>query len=222
MPIQYKAGTPSRRVFDPKAQYGAADARGLYGWSLFEARLSYIGEGVVSDTKANNGNTVNYLLFTCDVPIIGKTITYRTGGTSPYICDVVNTTDSINNLLTTASGGGDNASVPTVGTVAKGFTGVAGAVPCSGFLAATEVLVNGGGVTETIALDVQVWANSGGMIGPISTNDHVNGSTDPGAPMPIILQHTQYTAEMRAAGNTFTLGGLYWVVVGLHDLPVPA
>jgi hypothetical protein len=221
MPIQNKAGTPSRRLFDPKAQYGAADARGLYGWSLFEARLSYIGEGVVSDTTANNGNPVNLLLFTCDVPIICKIITNKTGTTSPYFSDVQNSTDSGGSLLTTASGGGANASVPTVGTVAKGFTGVAGAVPCSGFLTAAEVLVNGGGVSVASAIDLQVWANSGGMIGPISPNDHANGSTEVGAPQPIILYYAQYTEAMRAAGNTFTLGGLYWLVVGLHDLPFP-
>lgn len=221
MPIQIKAGTPSRRLIDPKAQYGKADARGLYSWSLFEARLSYIGGGVILDATAINGDSVNYLLFTCDVPVISKTITFKAGTTSPYLCDVVNSTGSGGDLLVTTAGGATPVVVSTVGTVAKGFTGVAGAVPCSGFLANTTVLVNGGGQSEAEALDVQVWANSGAMNGPISTNDHAGGSDDPGAPMPIILQYSQYTAEMRAAGNTFTLDGLYWLVVGLHDLPLP-
>lgn len=213
MPIQYTSGTAYPRVTDPPQNPGVPDERGLYPWSVFEARLVKLvaGDVTVVDT-IDQGDTVSLLLFTSDLPAICKYIAVK-ATSSPFFGDIANTLTSP--FVKSTAGGSTAVTVENYGQVSKGYTGVGNLVYAPGFLAATTIVLNGGtGTAQTV--DVQCWANCSQIVSPIGPDSHAGSTT---APQPIILTYTQYTAAILAAGNLVTdaAGGKVWRVVGLHN-----
>lgn len=213
MPIQYLSGTPYPRVSDPPQNPGLPDARGLYPWSVFEARLvTLVGGNVTTVTTIDQGDTVSLLLFACDVPAICKYVSVK-GGSSPFFGDVNNSLTS--SIVSETSGGPGGYTISNYGEVAKCYAGAGNLVYAPGFLASAAIVLNGGSGTAS-SVDIQCWANGGANISPIGPNNHA-GSTL--APQPIILHFQSYTPEIQAAGNLVTdaTGGKIWRVVGLHN-----
>jgi hypothetical protein len=228
MPIQYKAGTPANRNFDPKGRKGAADARGVYQTSAFYAPLCFNAAGTItldSDVYTDN-NSVQLLLFTSDLPLICRTevLDTTTDQTATHPCGNLLTVN--NAFVTDAAGGGSAVTLANCGEVLVGFSGVGQLVPVSGFPCSSIVVpplgttVTEGEVQPGAADSVSVLclSNSGDIMGVIGKvydgKSTINGSIL--APTPIILKSSDYTAAMRADKNLFIeAGGKQFQIVGL-------
>ena len=229
MPIQYKAGTPAIRNFDPKGRKGAADARGVYQTSAFYAPLCFNDEGIISlDPDVYTDNTfVQLLLFTSDLPLICQTqvIDTTTDQTATHPCSNLLTLN--NAFVTDASGGGSAVTLANYGEVLVGFSGVGQLVPVSGF-PSTSIVTPPLGTTVTLgvvqpgvadSVSVLCLSNSGGIMGVIGQvyggKSAIAGSIL--APQPIILKSSDYTAAMRADKNLITeaVSGKLYQIVGL-------
>lgn len=210
-----KAGTPAPRYPLTK---GIPDPRGLYPWSVLEGRCVYLDGGDVTTQSFTNGNGVQVLVFTCDVPVLFKGITGKgTGSTSPYYFDLSLTSTSTAVLVNEETGPATNATIANFGQVATGYTATE-RVPCSGFSSGEfAVLVNGGGASVANALDIQAFALCGGIVSPIAQTDHDTGAGTESAPLPIILREADYTQAIRDNDNVYFNGGsgTYYLVVGL-------
>jgi hypothetical protein len=216
MPIQYKAGTPANRNFDPKGRNGAADARGVYQTSAFYAPLCFNDEGTFTlDPDVYTDNTfVQLLLFTSDLPLICRTevLDTNTEQTATHPCGNLLTLN--NAFVTDAAGGGVAVTLANYGEVLVGFSGVGQLVPVSGFPCTSVVTpplgttVTEGEVQPGLANSVSVLclSNSGDILGVIGKvydgKSTVGGSIL--APTPIILKSSDYTAAMRATKNVIT------------------
>ena len=223
MPIQYYAGKPYPRVTDPPLK-GVANARGLYPWTTFYARLSYLDAGEV---KASGGFVngafgaeveANLLLFLADIPAIAQLKCYHSDATnSPRLNDVTNELGLP--FLFTTSGGIVAVALANVGQVAIGYAGASSTVRVSGFPARTYFRVAGNAAQTTDEASILVWGN-GGIASPVSQNKDA-GSTV--APQPIVLLESDYTQAIKDNDNVFTDdSGFLWIVVGLHDAAQPA
>ena len=195
-----KAGTPAPRY--PLVK-GTANPRGLYAWSVLEARCVFVdGAGVQPENYAN-GNGLQVLVFTCDVPVLFKAITGKgTGTASPYLFDVSLSDSSTSLLVNEPSGMFTNATIANYGQVFRGYTAT-DRVPCSGFSSGEFLVrVNGGGASVAASLDIQVTALSGDIVAPIASTDHDIVGTQ-SAPLPIILRESDYTQAIADAGNLY-------------------
>ena len=228
MPIQYKAGTPANRNFDPKGRKGAADARGVYQTSAFYAPLCFLDVDTISldpDVYTDN-TTVQLLLFTSDLPLIcqAQVLDTTTDQTATHPC--ANALTLNNAFVTDAAGGGAAVTLANFGEVLVGFSGVGQLVPVSGFPCAVDVTPPLGttvtaGVVQPGAADsvsVLCLSNSGGIMGVIGPvyygKPSVGGSIL--APQPIILKSSEYTAAMRADKTLLIeAGGKQFQIVGL-------
>ena len=209
-----KAGTPAPRY--PLVK-GTANPRGLYPWSLLEARCVYLDGPNVTAQDFTNGNGIQVLVFTCDVPVLFKAISGKgTGTTSPYIFDVGLAETSTGLLVNEESGPATGATIANYGQVFRGYTAT-DRVPCSGFSSGEfSVLVNGGGASVANSLDIQVTALSGSIVAPITTTDHniARGTID--APVPVILLESDYTQAIADADNLLQDSSGGWcLIVGL-------
>lgn len=208
------AGTPAPRY--PLVK-GTANPRGLYPWSLLEARCVFNDGGDIQTETFTNGNGIQVLVFTCDVPVLFKAISGKAGTTSPYLFDVSLAQNSTGVLVNEETGPATNATTSNYGQLFRGYTATE-RVPCTGFSSGEfQILVNGGGASVASSLDISVTALSGDIVAPIAPTDHTAG--DNGAPTPIILRESDYTQEIADAGNEFLdTGGGRWLIVGLWFL----
>jgi hypothetical protein len=222
-----KAGTPVPRY--PLVK-GIADPRGLYPWSVLEARLMTFTDGELPPSTVNtlvNGDEIRVLVFTCDVPVLFKGITGKGAATtSPYVFDIPNSYDSTPLLVNEESGPATDATIATYGQVFRGYTAT-NRVPCSGFGSdSAEIYVNGRGTSVASNVDIQVFAEGDTISSPIGAAEH-GASVFPGL-TPIILLESDYTQAIRDNDNLIidnsvppTVFG--YIVVGLWALnnPVP-
>jgi hypothetical protein len=232
MPIQYKAGTPATRKYDPPGRGGSADARGVYQTSAFYASLSnLVGTTVTLDTTLAE-DTVELLLFTSDLPLICRSYVYDASSAQTNSTGCENRGTLENAFVTDAAGGGSAVLVSNLGEVIKGFSGVGQLVPVSGFAArvtvvppsSTNVTVAGStGVVEpglASAVGIMCIANAANLIGVIgSVFPDKSGNTGGilTAPTPVILKSSDYTAAMRTSRNLITDGaGKQYQIVGLY------
>lgn len=195
-----KAGTPVPRYPLTK---GIPDPRGLYPWSVLEARLCTLAEGEPPPSPVNtleNGDLIRLLVFTCDVPLIFKGITGKGAGTtSPYVFDIPNAYDSTPLLVNEETGPATDATIQSYGQVFRGYTAT-NRVLCSGFGSAdAQVYVNGGGTSVAASCDVQVFASGDTLCSPIGAAYH-GASVYPGL-SPIILLESDYTQAIRDNDN---------------------
>jgi len=207
-----KAGTPAPRY--PLVK-GTANPRGLYPWSVLEARCVFLNGSEIETKTFVNGNGLQVLIFTCDVPVLFKAISGKVGTTSPYLFDVSLAPQSTALLVNEETGPATNATITNYGQVFRGYTATE-RVPCTGFSSGEfVVLVNGGGASVASSLDISVTALSGDIVSPIAATDHTNGTES--APLPIILQESDYTQAMADDGNRFFNGpsDKWFLVVGL-------
>ncbi len=221
MPIQYYGGKPYPRVVSPRIT-GVANERGLYNWTTFYARLSYLDAGEV---KASSGFVngalgaevkANLLLFLADIPGIAQLKCYHTDATnSPRLNDVTNELGLP--FLFTTSGGIVEVALANVGQVAIGYAGASSTVRVSGFPAKTYFRVAGNAAQTTDEASILVWGN-GVISAPVSQNKDA-GSTV--APQPIVLLESDYTQAIKDNANVINDGGNLYLVVGLHDAAQP-
>jgi hypothetical protein len=208
------AGTPAPRY--PLLK-GTANPFGLYPWSLLEARCVFLDGGDVTTETFTNGNGLQVLVFTCDVPVLFKAISGKAGTTSPYIFDVSLSENSTGVLVNEETGPATNATITNYGQVFRGYTATE-RVPCTGFSSGEfEVLVNGGGASVASSLDISVTALSGNIVAPISPTDHDLTAGTESAPLPIILRESDYTQAIADDGNRYFSApeGSWFLVVGL-------
>lgn len=210
---QVFAGTSNFRYTDPLSA-GKADAKGLYPWTAFRARVgtaTTASGGAFTNVGALIDNTVlSLLLFTSDIPAIGLVVSESTAGL--VLPSSVSPAASVSFLDATV--GGSDLTVK-VGEVGQGYVGT---IECSGFPATSTLLV----ATGAVPLDVVVVANGGVVNSPISFLDYGTASTASGY-LPIILRYSDYTAAIRDAGNVYTTSaGLTYQVVGLYTISAQA
>ena len=217
-------GTAYKRYPDPNVS-NLPNEYGLYPWSSFRARLGqFDGDGVIQATGIADVGLSNALLFLSDAPSI-----VRAGldaGGPFYYSDgnaILSFERGVQGLVT-QPGGTTNVELNTFGEVAKGYTGAASDVYCTGFLVYLYLFVPV--VENEYAPFVEVTANSPVINSPISGNSNSRkgfpvSETGTGV-TPIILKSTDYTDAIKANNNVITCAdpageftSVSYVVVGL-------
>ena len=216
-------GTPYKRYPDP-AVSNLPNQFGLYPWSSFRARLAQFDEsGVIQATGSADVGKSNGLLFLSDAPSIVRA-GFDAGG--PYYYADGNAVLSFElgvQGLVTQPGGTTNVELNAFGKVARGYTGAASDVYCTGFLVYLYLFVPT--VEDEYTPFVEVTANSPVINSPISGNDTRKffpvSKTGTGV-TPIILKSTDYTEAIKANNNVITcddpigtFASVSYVVVGL-------
>lgn len=232
MANQSLAGTPLPRNSAPLVTRGVPNARGLYPWSAFTADLRLISSpGVVGNTTLTTAApTVQFLLFLSDYPLIVEVVQRKNNpatnaflGTTPtppipYAVKAIGTAAFAH--LYTEIGGTTLVSFAP-GEVGIGYVGsTEGVVPCSGFAvsaacSAFNMLDTSGGNPLIRDVWVNVIANGAVVNGP----GIFNGVSTDSDFTPIILRFSDYTQEIRDAGNVIVANdGTTYSVVGLYHV----
>jgi len=201
-------GTAYRRYPDPVIN-GTPNAYGLSPWSAFKARIASVDSGTVISNIRIEGAVVAAILFTTDIPVIVLPICTTETTATTYISSAINTLSSV--AAVTTVGGAVPVSTPLQGKPVSGYAGAALDVFVTGF--PVEFLVKGAGFEGALSYaDLMVVANGPVINGPVGPLDLVAASAR--APVPILLDTTNYTPAMRAGGNQFSdnLGNLYQIV----------
>lgn len=206
-------GTQSVRYPDPKIK-GTANQFGLYQWSAFDALFveGFKPNGTYTKYAGSvGGDALGVLAFTSDVPAVSRSIvtatTYQLSGVAPNSLDCV--------AAVTTSGGATAASIAQYGQVLTGYTGPTAEVLVTGFPLVVSVVLPGEAATAD-SVFLQLLANSAvinGVIGPLLGNS-------PLAPMPIILESSQYTQAIKDNGNIYQLNSTtpQYQVVGIYAI----
>jgi hypothetical protein len=191
---------------------GRPNEYGIYPWSAFTAATGTINVGGNFVPEINPlQTTFNFLFFTNSIPASGKIIC-DVDGSDPAFALIQNTT-SVSYLLDTPTGA---PVVVDYGHVAEGYL-TGSDIYCSGFPARAVATATAGGGHF---YNVHLLANSGTIcspVGPSCITTATDGSTV--APIPIILDKTNYTQAMYDAGNIYVAtNGFRWQIVGLYVL----
>lgn len=210
------AGTPTKRYVDPSVK-GTPSPLGLYPWSAFNAPLVGINglDLVIPDTELDGVDLIA-LLFTSDIPVITKGVTYDDTNRLQNAAIAPNFLTT--NFVKTTSGGATNAAVSQFGTVLQGYAGSGALVPVSGFPVFFKAAAPNGvsGLADYVCIEcIANSANIDGVVGPTFFYPIVGGS--PLAPIPVILKNPNYTPAIAAADNLITdSAGNLDQVVGLY------
>lgn len=196
------------------ATTGSSNYAGTYGWSAFRARLGRCTDTTFTPTLAaaiTAGQTVNLLLFTTDVPVLGIAFDVGTPG-AIGITGLVSSALSVPFLVTTSGGG-----VPATALVGEVNDGYVGTVKTSGFSAKFFSTV---AAATSTAVDLAVISNSSqGITTPISLSDWDAPSTTASGNVPVLIPATSYTSVITGAGNQIvTATGVVYQVVGLYSV----
>ena len=217
-------GTTYKRYPDPNVS-NLPNEYGLYPWSSFRARLGqFDGNGVIQASPIENLGLTNGLLFLSDAPSIVRA-GFDAGGPYYYADgDAALSFELGVQGLVTQPGGTTNVELNAFGKVAKGYTGAASDVYCTGFLVYLYLFVPT--VEDEYTPFVEVTANSPVINSPISGNSDTRkrfpvSKTGTGV-TPIILKSTDYTEAIKANNNVITcddpigtFASVSYVVVGL-------
>jgi len=218
-------GTRYKRYPDPNVS-NLPNEFGLYPWSSFRARLGqFDGSGVIQRSEIADVGKSNGLLFLSDAPSIVRA-GYDVGGPFYYSDgDAVLSFELGVQGLVTQPGGTTNVELNTFGEVAKGYTGAASDVYCTGFLVYLYLFAPIEPPPDDYALFVEALANGPVINSPISGSDARKSfpvsKTGTGV-TPIILKSTDYTNAIKANNNVITCAdpegaftSVSYVVVGL-------
>jgi len=209
-------GTAYKRDTDPKV-VGTPNQFGLYPWSAFRAGLGFLDKNSKEVTYEGAGSlddlTVEVLLFTSDIPAISTGVSYKTSTGVSYPSPAENRFISAY-ILSPTSGGAIGVTGLQYGKVLSGYAGVAQSVYCTGFVNLVTYRAPNGETSTDYSFECL--SNGPVISAPVGSNSIINGNTL--APVPLLLNATDYTQAMYDAGNLYTnpTNGYKFQIVGLY------
>jgi len=218
-------GTPYKRYPDPNVT-GTPNQFGLYPWSAFRAGLGFVAEdGAITYYQdglldRSDSSSCEFLFFVSDIPAVATAVSYDTLNHVAFPSVIRNKFDS-NFILAPTSGAAAGVTGLQYGKVLSGYAGASKQVFCTGFSAIASFYGPNGAVSSQYA--VECLCNSPVVCSPVGSNSIDGGNTS--APVPLILNDTDYTQAMYDAGNLFTdPSGVLYQIVGLfyHTYTPPA